>query len=136
MPVPPPRDAAQAIKGDRFGAKAVIFEVKCQRVLAGRKLLRTFPANPLEIEQIPGEDRLAFHKVEAPTAKPAPLGHDHAFGTFRWNFDVSGYGVGRVEKARGIAQRDASHRSGVAELHPARRDVRPRRHETCEPRGI
>jgi hypothetical protein len=105
-------------------------------VLAGRQRLRAFPANTLEVHQVPEEDRLALEQVEAVAAEPAAGGQDHALGAARRHLDVGGDGVGRVQQQRRVALRDAGHRLRVDELGAARRDVRARRHKARRHGGV
>jgi len=63
-----PSDPTHVVEGESGHAKAVVLEVVLQRVLAGRKGLRTSPAQALQVEQVPGEDGLALQQIEAPAA--------------------------------------------------------------------
>jgi hypothetical protein len=47
---PAAANAAHAIEGQRFSAKAVILEVKLDDVSSGRQSIRTFPANTFQIK--------------------------------------------------------------------------------------
>ena len=50
---PAAADAAQVVEGKRREAEAVVLEVELERVLAGRERVGAFPADPLQIEQVP-----------------------------------------------------------------------------------
>ena len=55
-----PADAADVIKGQSAHAQAVVLEVELQGVFAGRQRLGAFPAEALQVHQVPQEDRLAL----------------------------------------------------------------------------
>src|SRR5262249_60347719 len=57
-------DAAHVVEGQRPDPEALVLEVELEGVLAGRQL-RSFPPDPLEIEQVPHEDRFSLEQVEA-----------------------------------------------------------------------
>ena len=68
------------LKASVPGAEAVVLEVELDGVLAGRERLRAFPADALQVDQVPEEDRLALEQVEAVAAEAAAGGEDHALG--------------------------------------------------------
>ena len=87
--------AAGAAEGERGGTQTVVLEVEFERVLAGCERLRTFPLDALEIDQVPGEHRLALEQIEAVAGEAAALGHDHAFGAALRDLDLGLEVVGR-----------------------------------------
>src|SRR5262249_44868692 len=46
-------DAAQVVEGERSHAQSVMLEVELERVPAGRQCLGAFPANALQVGEIP-----------------------------------------------------------------------------------
>jgi hypothetical protein len=64
--------------------EAVIFVVELERVLARRQCIGSFPANALEVEQVPQEYRLTFQQVESIAAKPAALRNDYSLSATLW----------------------------------------------------
>ena len=68
-----PQDAGAALAE----AGAVVREVEHDRVLARRERLLAFPAEPLQVEEVVGEHRLALEQVEAVAAEAAAVGHEH-----------------------------------------------------------
>ena len=97
-------DAAHAVEGQGCGAESVVLEVELQGVLAGRKRFRPLPADSLQIEEVPDEDRLAFQHVEAVAAEPTAVGTQHALGAALGYVDVCGDSVGGIEDAGRIAR--------------------------------
>ena len=55
-------DAAHVVERERREAEPVILEVVDERVLARGQRVRPLPLHPLEVEQVPGEDRLALQR--------------------------------------------------------------------------
>jgi hypothetical protein len=87
-------------------AGAVVLEVEHQRVLARRQRLLAFPAGPLQVEEVVGEDRFALEQVEAVTAEAAAVRYDHPVAAVIGDFHLRGdgvgpaYGVGRIGVGR------------------------------------
>src|SRR5262249_26583732 len=98
-------DAAHVVVGQGTHAEAVVLEGELQRVLPRRQRGRTFPADALQIDEIPDEHRLAFQDIEAVAAESSALPDDHAVGSSLWNVDVRLVGARAVEKAWGVAIR-------------------------------
>ncbi len=71
-------DAAGAAKGERAHAEPVVLEIKLDGVFAGSECFRAFPADALQVHQVPEEDRLAFQDVEAVATETATLRDEHA----------------------------------------------------------
>ena len=84
--------------------------------LPGASASGAFPANALQVHQVPEEHRLALEQVEAVAAEPAAGGQQHALGAARRHFDVGRDGVGAVQQQRRVALRDAGQRPRVDEL--------------------
>ena len=116
-----PAETAHVVEGERADAEAVIFEVELDRVLAGRQRVGAFPLDPLQVDQVPQEHRLALEQIEAIAGEAPARGQDHALGTALGHVDVGGDGVGAVEQQRRVALRQADHRMGVDELACGRR---------------
>src|SRR5277367_439037 len=95
-------------------------------MLARRQSLRSLKAGPLEVEQVVGEHRLAFHQVQRVAVKASPLADDHTFGPALRHVDVGRDGVGGVEYARLVAVRDTDGRTRIIEDRSARRLARTR----------
>ncbi|EXI77682.1 MAG: hypothetical protein AW12_03098 [Candidatus Accumulibacter sp. BA-94] len=131
-----PAEAAHVVEGERADAQAVVLEVELKRVLAGSESLGTLPLDPLQVDQVPQEHRLALEQIEAVTRKASARGQDHPFGATLRHVDVGGDGVGRVEQERRIALRQAHHRPGVDELGAPGGDVRTRRDDARGDRRI
>ena len=70
-PVPLRPMPLMLLKASVARPEAVVLEVELQRVLAGRERLGAFPADALQVDQVPEEDRLALEQVEAVAAEPA-----------------------------------------------------------------
>ncbi len=134
--MPPLADAAHVVEGQRAHAEAVVLEVELHGVFAGRERLGAFPADALQVDQVPEEHRLAFEQVEAVAAEAAAGSQQHALGAALGNLDVGRDGVGGVEQQRRVALRNAGQRPGVDELGAARRDVGPRRDEPRRHGGV
>src|SRR5262249_3694377 len=52
-------------------ARAVVFPVELERVLARRECLLALPLHPFQLYQVPGEDLLPLQQVKAITPEPA-----------------------------------------------------------------
>ena len=70
----------------------------CSVCLPGENV-RAFPANPLQVKQVPEEHRLALQQVEAVAAESTAVGDDHALGATLRHGDVRCDRVRRVEQA-------------------------------------
>jgi hypothetical protein len=66
-------DAGEIVEGESSDPQAIVFEVELQRVLAGRERFGAFPAHPLQIDQVPGKNRLALEEIEAIAGEAAAL---------------------------------------------------------------
>ena len=100
-------DAAHVVEGERAGAEAIVLEVELEGVLAGGQRFRTFPANTLQVNQVPEEHRLALEQIEAVAGEAAAGGKEHAFGAGLGHVDVGRDRVRRVEEQRRVALGDA-----------------------------
>ena len=63
---------ADIVEGERRKPQPVIFEVIDERMLTRRKRLGRLPFHPFQVEQVPGEDRLALEQIETIAAE---IGH-------------------------------------------------------------
>ena len=94
--------------------------------------LGAFPADPLQVHQVPEEHRLALEQIEAVAAEAAALRDDHPFGAALRDLHLGLEVVRGVEDARRVAVGRAGQLAGVGEHVAAGRDAGPRRDE---PRG-
>ena len=100
MPVPPRPMPLKLLNASVPGAESVVLEVELHRVLAGREGLGAFPADALEVDQVPEEHRLALEQVEAVAAEAPAGGEDHALGAALRHVDVGRDRVGAVQQQR------------------------------------
>src|SRR3990172_1018827 len=96
-------------------ADAVVLEVEDERVLARRERVLSLPAEPLDVDVVVDEHRLALEEIEADAAEPPAVGHEHPFGAALGNLDLGGDRVGAVEEARRAALRRVRELAGVDE---------------------
>jgi len=75
-----PADATHVVERERGEAQAIVLEVELKPMLARRERLCAFPALPLQVDQVPDEDRLALQQVEPPAREPTTLGRKDALG--------------------------------------------------------
>ena len=92
--------------------------------------------DPLQVDQVPEEHRLALEQVEAVAAEPAALGHDHALGAALRDLDLGLEVVRGVEDARRVAVRRAGQLAGLRELIASGRNARTRRDEAGRHRRV
>ncbi len=81
-------------------AGAIVFEVEHDGVLARRERVLAFPAEPLEIEEVVEEHRLALEQIKAIATEAATQGDDHSFGAALRNVHFGGDRIGLVQDAR------------------------------------
>src|SRR5271165_3361886 len=97
-------------------ARAVIGEVEHNGVLARRERLIAFPAEPLQIQHVVEEHRLALQQVQTVSAEATALGDDHPFAAAFWHFDLSGDREGPGQDTWCVSRGDAGHLTRVSEL--------------------
>src|SRR4029077_11819245 len=93
-------DSAHVVEGKRSEAETVVFEIEHDGVLAGRKRLLALPADAVEAEQVPSEDRLAFQEVHPIPAEPPTFGDNGAVAASLRHVDIRSDGIGGIEELR------------------------------------
>ncbi len=101
-------------------------------MLAGCEHLRTFPLDAFEIDQVPGEHRLAFEHIEPVACETATLGHDHTLSTFLWNINLCLEVVRGRDDARCVTVWRTGIFTGVGEHAATGREARTRLNQTGE----
>jgi hypothetical protein len=104
------------LKGKRAHAEAVVLEIEVERVLTRRERVRALPADPLQVDQVPQEHRLALQQIEAVATEAAALGHDHPVRAALRDLHVGLEVVRRVEDEGRVAVRRAGELAGPGEL--------------------
>src|SRR5215475_9623873 len=99
-------------------------------MLARHQCIRPFPANTLEVEQVPQEDRFVLQYIESVAAKAAALGNDHSLCAALRSLQVGLEVVRRVEKERGIAVRRSCNLAGPCEIGASGSEIRARRNDS------
>ena len=68
--------------------------------LPGASASGAFPADPLQVQQVPEKHRLAIQQIHAVSAEPPAVSNDHAVSAALGHVDVRRDRVGGVEHAR------------------------------------
>ena len=105
-------------------------------MLAGRERLGAFPLDPVQVDQVPQEHRLALEQIKAITAKAPAGGEDHAFRPALRHIDVGRDRVGSIQQHRRVALRQTNHWPRIDELGAPGRDVGAWRDDTGRDRRI
>ena len=83
-------EATEVVVLERPDANAVALEVELDRVPARRQRVRPFPFDPLEVDHVLQEYRLALQQVEAVAGEAPARGQDHALGAALRHVDIGG----------------------------------------------
>ncbi len=89
-------------------------------MFTGSDDVRAFPANPLQVHQIPGKDGLALRNVEPVSAEPSALCNEHSFSPVLRDFHFCCEVVGRIENAGRIAVRCSGNFPAIGKYVAAR----------------
>src|SRR3974377_33429 len=106
---------------------AVVFEVKHDCVLAGRKWRRALPAEAFGGDLDVGENRFALDQVKAEATKAATQRNKHPLGPSLRNFHLGRDGIGLVENVGSVAVGESGRFTGVSEDGLSSRGTRSRR---------
>ena len=120
---------AYAALGD---AGSVIGKIEHEGVLARRERIRTFPTEPLQIDEVVGEHRLALQHIQTISAEPAAFSDNHPIAAALWDFHLGGDRVGFGQDVRCVAYGNTRHFIRVGEFGLSRGGARPRRDRARE----
>src|SRR5262249_49367415 len=122
-------DAARAAERERSHAETVVLEVELDRMFARGQYVGGFPLDAFQVDQVPGEHRLALEDVETVASEAPPLGDQHTVAAALRNFDLCLEVVRRVQERRRVAVGRTGERCRPGEDVPAGCDARARREQ-------